>query len=557
MDLESECSVLVSVEDNEEIKKVSVLEKLGNIGESKEENNGSCELENNDNNELLPDVKGKGAEASGSVSSPPVEMKSEVSPSPTRARKGYGLKKWRRIKRDVSKGGDSSVDTGKMVIQESPNSVVNPSKRTQVYAERQQKSEGSVSSTNHVVGSLDVFALLGDSGLAMGPSVDAGTDSENSEDRSSKSSTAASVPKIKYEIPMVVGFPHDKGRMRSLSGKNLTHSVQRGQQGKGWIEAIKKARGERVKIEKENSHSSMESDLRSSNFVFMQGTYATSNGLHSERSVHHDGENGDEVQGSEQQVSDGLRGGYGRDSEGGYEDISPEDVVADLSWEVKKERSDNHSSSSDQDPLLASIFILQAAQEALEKEVLKFKEISEDASVDDSASDTHREFTDAEQKLLETSSEQFPSGEGVQSFSRAVQSGVVEIANRDVETELEDLFKRRIEAEVEYLAISRTIQKLRVAAVDQITILEEQKAPASVQSQILYKLGDKATMLKKDAEKLENFCEDIASADETLKLQKRVCKYTSYFFVQLLSLLVILGVFIFELSPNYVEVVPT
>ncbi|KAK6154513.1 hypothetical protein DH2020_008761 [Rehmannia glutinosa] len=548
MDLESECLVSASVEDNEENKNVSALEKLENIGASKVENNGSCDVENNDSNELLPDVKGKGTEASVSVSSPPVEMKSEMSPSPALVRKGYGLKKWRRIKRDVSKGGDSSEDTGNMVMQELSNSVVNPSKRAQVYVERQQKSEGSVSSTP-VVGGLDVFSLPVDSGFAMGPSVDAGTDSENSEDRSSKSSTAASVPKIKYEIPAVVGFPHDKIRMRSLSGKNLTHSVQRGQQGKGRTEPIKKARGDRVKIEKENSQSSMESDLRSSNFAFMKGTYA--NGIRNERPVHHDGENGDEFQGSERQFGDGLRDGYSRDSEGGYEDNSPEDVVADLSWDAKEERRENHDSSSDQDPLIESIFLLQSAQEALEKEVLKFKEIGKDASVDGSVSDTQPDFTDVEHK----SSEQFPSGVGVQSFPRDLQSQEVEIAIRDVEAELEDLFKQRIEAEVEYLAISRTVQKLKVAAVDQTIISEEQKAPAS--ELIQNKLGEKATMLKKDAEKLQIFCEDIASAHETLKLQKSVCKYTSYFFMQLLLLFIILGVFIFQLSPNYVEVVPT
>lgn len=367
MNLESGCSLLVSVEDDEEIRNASVVEELRNTGESKVHNNGSCEVQNNDYNELRSDAKAQGTEASESVSSPPVEMKYELSPSPTMIRKGYGLKKWRRIKRDVSKVGDSSVETGKMVMQELSNSVVHPSKRTQVYAERQQKSEGSVSSTNPVVGSLDIFALLGDPGLVMGPLVDAGTDSENSEDRSGKSSTAASVPKIKYELPVAVGFPHDKSRMRSLSGKNLAQSVQRNQQGKGRIEAIKKARGERVKIEKENSHSSMESDSRSSNFVFMQDPYATSNGIRSERPVHHHGENGDQVHGVERKVSDGLPGGYGRESEGRYEDISPEEVVADLSWEAQREKAENHGSSLDQDPLVESIFVLQTAQEALEK----------------------------------------------------------------------------------------------------------------------------------------------------------------------------------------------
>ncbi|KAL0320935.1 UNVERIFIED_CONTAM: WPP domain-interacting protein 2 [Sesamum radiatum] len=575
MNLESGCSVLDSVKDSEGSRNGSVLGKLGGIDESKDQENGSCEVESNDNKELLSHVKGKETEVSREASSPPEEMKSEgplksvsspheatkTEPSPLQTTsKGNGLRKWRRIRRDASKGGESSVDTGKMVMQESSNSAAHPSKRPQVYAERQQKTEDSVSSVPPMVGGLDIFTLLGDSGLALGPSVDAGTDSENSEDRSSKSSTAASIPKIKYEIPMVMGFPHDMSGMRGTTGKNLTHSVQRSQQGKGRIEAIKKARGERVKLEKENSHSSVESDSRSSSFVFMQGKYANSNGVRSERPVHHDGENGDEVQGSERQVSNGLRGGDTRDDEGGYEDSSTGHAVANSSWEVKKGRCDNHGNSSDQDPLAESRSALQAAQDALEKEVLKFKEIISDASGDDAVLDTHPGSEDVEQKLQETCCEQFPFGEGVQSFPDAVQSEVVETANRDVETELEYLFMQKIEAEVEHLAISTMVQKLKLAAVDQITILKEQKARASDQTQILDKLGDtgnKAATDKKESEKLETFCEDIASADETLRLRKKVRKYTSYFLVQLLTLLVILGVFLLQSPSNHGGVVPT
>ncbi|KAL0301014.1 UNVERIFIED_CONTAM: WPP domain-interacting protein 1 [Sesamum radiatum] len=291
----------------------------------------------------------------------------------------------------------------------------------------------------------------------------------------------------------------------------------------------------------------------------MQGKYINSNGIRSERPVHHDGENGDEVQGSERQASDGLRGGYTRDDEGGYEDSSPGHAVANSSWEVKKERCDNHGNSSDQDPLAETISALQAAQDSLEKEVLKFKEIISDASGNDAVLDTHPGSKDVEQKLQETCSEQFPSGEGVQSFPCAVQSEVVETANRDVETELEYLFMQKIEAEVEHLLISTTVQKLKLAAVDQITILKEQKALAPDQTQILDKLGDKgnkAATHEKETEKLEIFCEDLASADETLRLRKKVRKYTSYFLVQLLTL-VILAVFLLQSPPNYGGVVPT
>ncbi|KAL0306179.1 UNVERIFIED_CONTAM: hypothetical protein Sradi_6035200 [Sesamum radiatum] len=123
MDLESECSVLGSVEDNEEITNDSVSGNLENFGESKVQINGTCSVENNDNDELFPEVEQKEAEVLESVSLPPVDLKAEVSPSPTTAtttRKGYGLKKWRRIKRDAIKGGDSSIATSKMMTPDLP-----------------------------------------------------------------------------------------------------------------------------------------------------------------------------------------------------------------------------------------------------------------------------------------------------------------------------------------------------------------------------------------------------------------------------------------------------
>lgn len=185
-------------------------------------------------------------------------------------------------------------------------------------------------------------------------------------------------------------------------------------------------------------------------------------------------------------------------------------------------------------------------------EVLKFKEIGNDVSVDVPVSDLCNEYADAEQKPQET------SGEGPQSTS---QSKVVQRENTDAAVaELEDLFKQKVEAEVEYLAISRTVQKLRVAAVDQITVLEGQKGLASVQTKVLDKLGDaeiKAASLKEQAEKLENFCEEIANADEIMKLQKGACKYGSCFVMQLVLLVVVVMFFILQLSQDCVEVVPT
>ncbi|KAL7130684.1 hypothetical protein ABFS83_13G150500 [Erythranthe nasuta] len=521
MDLEGGFSVIESVEDNEEI--TDGTRNLGNFGGSKVRNNESSVVENNDN-----------VQKDGETS----DLKLDAT------RRGHGLKKWRRIRRDANKGGEIGVATGLMGPHELSNSVVNPSKRMQ-YSARKQKSEGSISSTDAVVRSFDGFALRDDSGLGFSRPFAVETDSENSEDRSSKSSTAASAPK--------------GSRAKSSSGKNSTHTVQRGGQlGKGRIENSSKGRGVRVKIEKEDSHSSLESDSRSSNFVFMQGTSSTNNGVRNERLKGYDGEDEDEVQGgSGQEVTYGFQGGYSRDGEEAHEEFSPEDGVAESSSGIKEERRESHGSLSDQDPLVESLSAMDCVKEALEKEVLKYKELGKDVPVDDSILDLCTEFIDVEQKLQTTSSRQLPCGESEDS-SLGVESDVVERENRDLEVEIEELFKQKIENEVECMVLSRSANKMRAAsAVDQITVMEEQ---ASEQTVILDKLEhaeNKAAMLKKEAEKLERICEDIASVDETLKLQNRVCKYSSCFFVQLVMLALALAVFVYQLSPNYDEVVPT
>ncbi|XP_073308462.1 WPP domain-interacting protein 1-like [Primulina huaijiensis] len=512
MDLESEISVLESVENNEWVDNVFAVGNLGNLDEAEVQNNGSCVEENSGPGGSLSETKGKESEILGSVSLPTSVIDHDVSPSSTMTKKGSGLKKWRRIKREPNKVGDSSVQTGSLTIVEVLNLGGNSGKRVQFDPERKQRSDGSVSSTNAMLRSSDDFALLDDSGLEMRPSFSAGTDLGNREDQRSKSSTKESSPRIRGEASAVL---HDKSRIPSLSVKDLTHSVWRGMQGKGKIDTGKSSKGGKVKIEKENSHSSTESDSRSYNFVFMHGMPYTRNGIRTEKSFDYNEESGDEDQGIEHQLSNGLHNDFHKNGEGGYKDALTEDVGADSSWEAKDDRSQNNGSSMHMDPLAESIFGLQSIMEMLEKEVLKLSEIGKDLTI-----------TDLVQDL---------------SF--------IESVNIDVETEIEDLFKRKIEAEVECLAMSRTVQKLR-DAVDQVTILEEQRTLPS-------DTVKKDAVLEKEAKRLETFCEDTASADEMLKLQTRVGKYMSCFSVQLVLLVVISVIFIFQESPKYTGLVPT
>ncbi|KAE8098938.1 hypothetical protein FH972_016962 [Carpinus fangiana] len=615
MDLENEYSVLESEEDNEVTQ-----ERMARDDDNEIENNGSCfneidklvSPENSNANALRVDTNGDDFESEQPVDSPSLNGNSPGGGSPPMT-KGYGLKKWRRIRRDFVKDVSASIDTSK-ILKRGLSGSTNPTKAQHHFPlEIKQNSESSVGSVNVLtVGVADRFVIHGsssDSRFAVGSAFAAGTDSENSEDRSSKSSTAASAPKVRYDQPAVLGYVREKSRIKNSGGKSLGNSAQKGQQGKGRTEGSKKHRGERVKIEKENSHSSMESDSRSSNFVFMQGDFtATSNGKQTERSMNYDRENSDEALASEQ-FSEEVQTGYNKENVGEVEDLSQDDLAADLSWEVKEEKSENHRPSTDRDPLVASIFSLQSVQEALKKEVQKLREIgkeptsSHDSSTNGNSSPAYFTTTDPE-NFIPSSSEELGSEKTRQTALTSLETqllnltknvkfleskleetgAMVEVKDlriteleaiinsskspkeesgstiglqkekcREMETELEGLFKQKIEAEVEFLAIRRTIENMKVAAGDQFTLLEERNAL------VLNKIGaaeSKAAMLKKESEE-EKYSGDMIGTEEVVKMQRRVWKITWCFFIQFIFLVMVFWLFVLQLSPRSGVVVPT
>ena len=131
--------------------------------------------------------------------------------------------------------------------------------------------------------------------------------------------------------------------------------------------------------------------------------------------------------------------------------------------------------------------------------------------------------------------------------------------SREIENELEGLFKQKIEAEIEHLALTR-LQKLGVAAGDQITLFEEQEALAGEQVQMLNKLGEadnKAASLKKQAEELEKYRGDVLGTEEVFKMQNKVWKVTACFLIQLVLLILVFWLLVLQLSPYSGVVVPT
>lgn len=366
MDLESECSASEYVEDNQ-------AEAVSHVDHEDVRNNGSYA---NETDELifaenLADSREKDTDGARQLNSPPPDSKSPGGVSPS-TKKGYGLKKWRRFRRDFAKDASATVvDTSKILKRglSGPGNSIRPQRSS---LEMKHNSEGSVESANMLknVATVDGFVIRSsgsDSRFAPGSVFAAGTDSENSDDRSSKSSTAASAPKARNDLPTVLGHVREKNRMKNTGGRNLSNLAQRVPQGMGKTESSKKHRGERIKMEKENSYSSMESDSRSSNFSFMQGATLASNGKQSGRSMSYDGENSDEAHAREQHLSDDVQTGCSKVNVGEVEDFSQDDLAADVSWGVEGGKSENNRFSNDEDPLVESILSLQSVREALEK----------------------------------------------------------------------------------------------------------------------------------------------------------------------------------------------
>lgn len=515
-------------------------------------------------------------------------------------RKGVGLKKWKRIRRNVVRDHNSSADESGKVLKRGLSGSGNAN-LSENLRDVKEKNDGSSSAFGNVVFS-DGHAIRGsstDSRYAVGSGFVVGTDSENSEDRSSKSSTAASEPKVR----------HEKGRgSRNTNSKNLVNSAQKVQQGKGWIESsAKPGGGGRVKFEKENSISSLDSDSRSN---YRQGVFSTvtSNGKHSGNPHVYDGGNDGEAHTNEHFTKED-EAGYG--NENGEDEDLQENSAANQSWDAPEEKSENNQSTSAEDPLIESIRSLQAVQEALEEEVQKFREIDTEvvSPEDDSAKCSsasagitavdlglHKSFLSSHSSADETnqaasSSLEFQISslkqhvnllesklEELQGVLATKDSRIVELetalttgkfpkeesANtlgyKEVEYEIEDLFRQKVEAEVEYLAIAKVMQNLKVGADLQFTLLEEQEKLSENQAQVLNKIIDaesKASVLKNKAEELEKYCGDSLVIEESFLLQKRVCKVSFYLFLQFMMLILFFWFLVSQLSQNSGVVVPT
>ncbi|KAI3974333.1 hypothetical protein MKX01_031002 [Papaver californicum] len=555
------------------------LESNGsNSNENVEEGSGSAEIN------CSSEVNGKeiGNQTPTNTKSPleVAETPEGVSGETPPTRKGFGLKKWRRIRRDFVKDESAGLDLNRILKRGAPNAA-EIAKPRDSSAEIKLKSEGSAASEKSSVKSpdlLDGFVPKGsslDSIVGVGSAFAFGMDSENSGDRSSKSSTAASAPRMRNDFHTITGSARDKHRVKNLTGRSSSNSVQKVQQVKGKVDASKKSRGERDKYDKENSYSSIESDLRSSNIAFTQmGVFGNSNGRQSEVCSNYDEENSEKGQTSDLLAGDVDQKGYCKQNGGDIEDILQNDASGGGSLEKKGEEIESNQTHAEWDPLVKSIISLQAVQEALEIEIEKFGElgnkpvlpsetdINHSSPLQAEVVDLIQKVNGLERELEEASAllkeKEFRVVELEQMLNRTrlheeekLENGLPSVQDecREMESQLEDLFKQKIQAEIEHLIIAATTQNLEGASEAQSLLFEEQKSLSVEQNQMLQKLRvaeSKAAVLKKHVNELEASCEEMIGTEEILIMQNRVCKHTLCFFVQLI--LLFLGVLLFMLQ---------
>lgn len=494
--------------------------------------------------------------------------------------KGTGLRKWRRVRRDLIKDVSKSADSSQILKRRISN--INPSKiKLKIKAEPEvEESVASVESRNPeinpdvvVTGTLDPeLEFLASSGFSIG------MDSDNSEDHSSKSSTAASAPRQKHEA---LRSGRERGRVKNLGGKGSTSfGPQKVQDERGMVDSSKKIRDDLPRFEKENSISSVESDLRSSAVGILQrGNAVSRNGKHTGRSSKFD-EHGDEDRAGEE-----VRSGYYKNNmkaKNLFRDDLDGKTVEEIDQKSLKQ------SSSDLDPFMKSVVLLQEAQELLEKELENFGAIGKDQvgdpklfeGIEASSSLFEADLMDLKNKVeklqskLEEASATITAKEQKLCELEAVlssnsppdiESSSIRLFSlrqheEELNSELEVLIKKKMEAEIEYFLITRTTVDLKTLSEDQIGLFQEQKHLAHDHEQMMLKLRDaeeRMTELSERTEKLDEYCRELVGMETVLRLQNKVFRFSLCFFVQLMLLLLALGMFLMHLLSPADGVAPT
>ncbi|KAF7108316.1 hypothetical protein CFC21_108809 [Triticum aestivum] len=526
--------------------------------------------------------------ANGAVES---SAESPAAEAPPEARtKGRGLRRWRRIQREhraegaaapataAGGRGGANDDAAQLHKRRLPLGAAAPPKgKHEVAVEEAESSTASVESRFVPLEQAPAPApapakLDPDLGLlvsSVGFSVGAGgADSDNGEDRSSKSSTAASAPRH--------DFPRERDRLRahtaaSIHGKNHRSARARADRPSAHTAFSQAEAG--------NSRSSVESDRRSSNAVHgrKQGVGSIGNGIH---------DHSDEGQPSDEMRS--TAGGYCTQSgssvvgrlgvgNGDSGDADVEDTF-DEGGAGKGEMGLEMNSCAN--PYAKSILLLQRTQEALENEIQNFvvigKESTDDLEahddewsnslhIEESVEEANEKMKDLESRMEQASilikeKDSIILELEALSRTRAWRSAIQSANNQLLQPDLDQLLQEKMEAEIQCIILTRASQTWTPVAEDRKALYEDQKCLLGDYKQLELKLRgaeNRAAILGEMVEKLEAHCRELSASAEILQLQSRTSTASLLCFIQFILLLIAIGIYVVRLSPSSTELVPT
>lgn len=323
-------------------------------------------------------------ESVGESPAPAPELEPETKPAEP-VTKGRGLRRWRRIPREQQLHEGSPVSPGAAGAGAGDDleaqfhkrrislDVITHKGKQDAVVEEVESSVASVESSfvpleaspPPALTRLDpnLGHLIATAGFSLGAG---GTDSDNSDDRTSKFSTAASAPRHDFSSG---GFGRDRDRARfrapgaAAHGKNL-----RAARGRGGPSA----RAAASTVEAENSRSSVESNLRSSNVAHARRSSAgiNSNGVH--KVLFPDDHQSDDEPPSEVRYT---TGGFYKENGSVVGRLGNCDSDANnhhIFDEASNGKFENGGTRPGLDPYVESIALLQSAQEALENGMVVF-----------------------------------------------------------------------------------------------------------------------------------------------------------------------------------------
>lgn len=538
-----------------------------------------------------------------SVSNGPVESSAEP-PAPAAAEEGAipksspavaatkarGLRRWRRIRRGQeqqredsaaaasggggSTGGGEDEDSAQLHKRRLPLPTEAPKGKHGAAAVEAESSTASVESRFVPPPPMldpGLGRLIASAGFSVGAG--GGADSDNSEDRSSKSSTAASAPRVLPRHEHALLLPHhERDRPRSRAAVASLHGKKSPRAARPRADKPRAVHSAAVSAEGDNSRSSVESDRRSSNAVKARQLGAGLNGVgevFSDYCEHSDGE-----QPTEEARSSvvGRSGRINSDSGNDVEETFDEGSVGN---------GHNGRMHSGVDPYNESILLLQRTQEALENEVKKIMAIREELNDDFDAHDGERSGSvhlrepieerserrqHLESRLKEASAlikEKVSMIHELEATPGRMQPGKTTIESTDLllsQYELDQLYQEKMEAEIRCAILTRAYQASSTLVEDQMALYEAQKSLSADYEQLGLKLQhteNRAIALEDMAEKLQEQCKELSDSSEVLKLQSKAGRVLLLCFVQFILLCIAIGTYLMRLSPSSTEVVPT